>query len=415
MLVTSASTVIACQETKKNSDDNNQKPDPNPGEGGNEGGNTEEPTPDPEPGEKIELSVALPNKALNFIHIEDAEKPASSLPPGDDEEITDPTEKAFVNISRAIVKQLMEINPNKTAVNPFELYVHLPTLINDFGDMKTIVEVYSTSKTHQGQIEVTFSVDIHLRYFVEYLEIDLGDHYREAAGEFEIIEEIPEILDSYLFANVLENNPILNEARFKGRMKRKTPKVEWNKEKMEGSIEVVVEGYQGSIVVTYRAYPEITEYIRNKNLGGVVVHEGEHDDAWYIEEIMNRLYEHNREWMAEIDRQRVTIAHHPILGTARIWIEGTYGEVVVSFGRWFYPTETNVVTDLGEIRPNREGKITPDILHQAWRYKNLYLDPDFIASLSDITEIGENSAILKGTYQEKEWTYTLTYKLKIRN
>jgi hypothetical protein len=279
MLVTSASTVIACQETKKNSDDNNQKPDPNPGEGGNEGGNTEEPTPDPEPGEKIELSVALPNKALNFIHIEDAEKPASSLPPGDDEEITDPTEKAFVNISRAIVKQLMEINPNKTAVNPFELYVHLPTLINDFGDMKTIVEVYSTSKTHQGQIEVTFSVDIHLRYFVEYLEIDLGDHYREAAGEFEIIEEIPEILDSYLFANVLENNPILNEARFKGRMKRKTPKVEWNKEKMEGSIEVVVEGYQGSIVVTYRAYPEITEYIRNKNLGGVVVHEGEHDDA----------------------------------------------------------------------------------------------------------------------------------------
>jgi hypothetical protein len=152
MLVTSASTVVACQETKKTPDDNNQKP-----------------------GEKTELSVALPNTALGFIHIEEAEKEADSLLVGaDSEKVKASEEKAFVNISRAIVKQLMEINTDKTAVNPFELYVNLPTLINDLGDMKTIVEVYKNSKTHQGQIEVTFSVDIHIRHFVPLRNFDLG-------------------------------------------------------------------------------------------------------------------------------------------------------------------------------------------------------------------------------------------------
>jgi len=241
MLVTSASTVVACQETKKAPDDNNQKPDPNPGEPGdggdengggenpgggdeNGGGNTEEPTPDPEPKEKIALSTALPKTTLGFIHIEETEKPDSSLPPEDDEaEIKESDEKAFVNIFPYIVRQLIEINGGAevTQVNPFELYVHLPTLINNFGDMKTIVEVYNTSKTHEGQIEVSFTIDVHAKFFLQ--QTDLGILPLSHQGIFEMVEGMLTIKETYLFERLKGLNTVLRLPRFANKLRRKPP------------------------------------------------------------------------------------------------------------------------------------------------------------------------------------------------
>jgi len=398
MLVTSASSVVACQEIKKAPDDNNQKPDP-------------------KPGEKTELSVALPNKALNFIHIEEAERPAPSLPPGDDnEEIEKPKEKVFVNISRYIVKQLMEINPNKTAVNPFELYVHLPTLINDFGDMKTIVEVYSTSKTHQGKIEVTFSVDIHIRHFVPLRNFDLGADNTSDISKYELIEDIPEIIDSYLFKIVFENNPILNEPRFKNRVKRKTPRVEWNKEKLQGRIEVIVEGYQGSIMVTYLAGQQIYDYIQENDLGDIVIDEKDMTEEWLAQELIDRLYERNSETLKDIERSRIHFEYDDLLGVAMLTIDGMIGEYIVYFNYWYYPTATNVVTDLGTILVYGSGEVTPKRLHEAWMRKNLNLDRTFTdTGPYEIKNITATSADLTVTYQGKEWKYTLNYEIKLRS
>jgi len=396
MLATSASSVVACQETKKAPDDNHQKPD-----------------------EKTELSLALPNRALGFIHIEEAdneEEAPSSLVEADNEEVKAEKEKAFVNISRSIVKQLMEINTDKTAVNPFELYVNLPTLINDFGDMKTIVEVYNTSKTHQGQIEVTFTIDINIRYFVPLRNFDLGAEDSNDISKYEWIEGIPEIIDSYLFKIVFENNPILNEPRFKNRVKRKTPRVEWNKELLQGRLEVVVEGYQGSIVVTYLAGPRIYDYIEENDLGDVVIDEKDMTEEWLAQELIDRLYECNSKTLKDIERSRIHFEYDNLLGIANLTIDGMIGEYIVYFNYWYYPTATNVVTDLGTILVYGSGEVTPKKLHEAWMRKNLNLDRAFTdTGPYEIKNITATSADLTVTYQGKEWNYTLNYEVKLRS
>jgi len=232
ILTTASSAVVSCgQEIKKAHDDNNQKPDPNPGEGKgdeNEGGNTEEPAPDPEPEEKISIVSAFPETELGFIHIE-----AESLPHFENIQKDKEIVSAF-NISRQIIKNLLEKNnQGKTAeeanINPFELYVNIPTLIDHQGTMKAIVEVLNSSKTHKGQIEVTFTIDLDIKFLI--LQTDLGILSLGYSEFFDIVNGRPLITNTYLHDKITMINPQLNKALLDGKIKRKDDSLKWNEPK----------------------------------------------------------------------------------------------------------------------------------------------------------------------------------------
>jgi len=199
LLVTSSSSVIACnQEAKQPNDSQNPST------------------------KKTQLSLALPKTDLDIIHVESTEKPKEKdqEETPEDVETQDQELNTTFNLSTHIVKRLIEINgQEKTGVNPFELYVGLPTLINKFGDMKATVEVYNHSKTHEGQIEVTFKIDIDNEYLIR--ETNLGTFTGEDVDQFMLIDNIPVLKDEFLIKRIIDLNPSLIDSRFKDRIKRK--------------------------------------------------------------------------------------------------------------------------------------------------------------------------------------------------
>jgi len=412
MLVTSASSVIACQETRKSQDDQNQKPDPNPGEPGdggdeNEGGGTEEPNPDPEP-EKIQLSVALPKTALNFIHIEATEKPAPSLPIRNSFEETE--EKAYINISRPIVTKLLEINGGveKTGVNPFELYVGLPVLVNEFGDMKVTVEVYNRSKTHEGQIEVTFTVDIESKFLIP--NTDLGIFHENDETIFEMVEGVPEIKDEYLFNQLRIMNPLLQDPRLENKVKRKEIDVFWDKKEKTGQVEIVIEGYQGSVIITYAAYPEISKLIQDIHLSNTVIAE-ELATQEYVENlIIDDLYKKNAVGLENVAREDIHVNYLLDGEHAFISIDKAFGEIKVYFRCSLIPTVNDLNNELGQLEYVRGSQITT-LVFDTWKKLNPEVDEAFFKGKSSMTVYEYKRAEITILYKGRRWLYKVTFSV----
>jgi len=72
-------------------------------------------------------------------------------------------------------------------------------------------------------------------------------------------------------------------------------------------VEIIIEGYQGSVIVTYSALQEISDLIKNPKLGLVISH-AEIISQEEIERLLiDQLYLLNAEGLAEIERDRIHI------------------------------------------------------------------------------------------------------------
>jgi hypothetical protein len=188
LLATASSSVISCKQESKST---------------------------PKPRRKTQLSEVLTRTDLSTIHVESTPKPSRN-------ELVDEKLDVIFNLSRYIITRLIEINDDEKTglnINPFELYVDIPTLVNHYGDMRTIVEATDASKIYTGHVEVTFNIDIDSHFIIT--QSHLGNFYATDETKFELIDGVPIIKDEFLFAEIFRLNPKLADPRFEGKLKKK--------------------------------------------------------------------------------------------------------------------------------------------------------------------------------------------------
>jgi len=302
MIVTTSSSVITCNQETKASQDK----------------------------EKIQLITALPKTELGFIHVEAAEELGHSLI--NRNSLQDIELGPMINISRHIVNSLIKLNDGgaETGINPFELYVTYPTLINNFGDMRAIVEVYDYSKTHEGQIEVTFTIDLDIRFLVQ--ETNLGTFSSHDEDKFEITSGIPTIKDKFLFKRFIELNPALKNLRFKDKIKRVDYGWDWDEVGGIGRVELFIENYQNSVIVTYRALKSIYDVIQVTNMPDYSLNR---KDA--TQENMDSIFKtfvvlYNAEWLlgGMIPMEKIHVSYFHGLDIGVVWIDDVIGHILVN-------------------------------------------------------------------------------------
>jgi len=377
LLVTTSSSVISCTQETKSSQD--QHPEPTP--------------------KKTQLSEVLTQTNLNTIHVESTPKPSRS-------ELADEKLEITFNLSRYIINRLLELNNNneQTGINPFELYVDIPTLINHYGDMRTIVEVIDTSKTHTGHIEVTFNIDIDSKFIIT--QSHLGNFYATDETKFELIDGVPIIKDEFLFAEIFRLNPKLADPRFEGKLKKKLSTFRWNEDYQTGQVEVILEGYQSSLFIAYTAYTKVQELIRNTNLGFFLT-EGDFTTTKAL--FINQLYLNNPN-MFWIEPENINFKYFPEFGRVIVQINNLEGKVAINFKHYFYPNEWNVNTYLGTIpKPGRDDHPNPKELYRLWRSLNMHLDPEFLMADWNIYVADLLDAFLYVFYKGTELRYKLSY------
>jgi len=358
---------------------------------------------------KTPLRAVLPKTELDFLHVESTKRPEGEIPEDILEEIPEqkPQEgeqlEVTYDFSWPIIKRLLEIN-QKNKINPFELYVNRPTLMNKMGDMKATVAVLDSSKTYEGQIEVTFKVDIDTTFLIR--ETNLGEFHANDREKFEIVKGVPEIKDDYLVQRLIELNPILNDQRFENKIKRKTDKTPWNEQERTGQVEIIIEGYQGSVIVTYSALQEIHDLIKNPKLG-LAISDAEIISQEEIERLLiDQLYLLNAEGLAEIERDRIHILDYDEnFGWGTIAIDKVYGHTLVNYFCRFLPSEANVITDIGEVR----GVWNNESVYLKWQIVNYRLVNEFLTAHYTMKRIDEHHVELKIFYGLKNWTFTLSF------
>jgi hypothetical protein len=116
-------------------------------------------------------------------------------------------------------------------------------------------------------------------------------------------------------------------------------------------VEIIIEGYQGSVIVTYSALQEIHDLIKNPKLG-LAISDAEIISQEEIERLLiDQLYLLNAEGLAEIERDRIHILDYDEnFGWGTIAIDKVYGHTLVNYFCRFLPSEANVITDIGEVR-----------------------------------------------------------------
>jgi len=212
---------------------------------------------------KNQLNDVFTQTDLDAIHIESNE--TSSRSKSFNQEL-----KGAFNLSYYIVERLMNLNGNmQTRINPLELFVRTPTLINNYGDIRTIVEVLHTSKTHIDQVEVVFSVDIEIKFIIT--QTNLGNFYGTDEEKFELIDGISVMKDETLFTEIIHLNPQLIQPCFKNKLKRKPLIQHCNQATQTGQVGLILKGYQGSVKITYTAYTEIRNLVKNTNLKIILI------------------------------------------------------------------------------------------------------------------------------------------------
>jgi len=373
LLVTASSSVISCKQEAKST---------------------------PKPRRKTQLSEVLTRTDLSTIHVESTPKPSRN-------ELVDDKLDVIFNLSRYIITRLIEINDDEKTglnINPFELYVDIPTLVNHYGDMRTIVEATDASKNYTGHVEVTFNIDIDSHFIIT--QSHLGSFYAADETKFDLIDDAPTIKDEFLFAEIFRLNPKLADSRFEGKLQKVPKTFKWDEKTKTGQIEFILEDYQGSILINYTAYSQIQELVKNTDLGTYVTDQDSTTDENFL---IGQLYLKNPD-LIWIDRENIHVEYFPEIEKATVWIDNLEDQVEINFKRYFYPNASNVVTDLGEIMKSPGTfRLEPREIYPVWRALNTHLDPEFQNAGWVIHSITDSEARMEVVYQGRRRGFKLYF------
>jgi len=176
MLVTTSSSVIACNQATKSIPEDN----------------------------RTLLRVAITNNSLGLIQTETPPKKIELI------KMAQP-----VDLAPYILERLVELNGGKEAIefNLLDLVVAQPILINNFGDMKTTITVLDRSETHTGSVDVYFSIVIDNEALI--LQPDLGI-FNESQDDLFVVESngVIKMKSQAVKNQIIAVNPHLAEDRF---------------------------------------------------------------------------------------------------------------------------------------------------------------------------------------------------------
>jgi len=120
----------------------------------------------------------------------------------------------------------------------------------------------------------------------------------------------------------------------------------------------VIEGYQGSVIITYAAYPEISKLIQDIHLSNTVIAE-ELATQEYVENlIIDDLYKKNAVGLENVAREDIHVNYLLDGEHAFISIDKAFGEIKVYFRCSLIPTVNDLNNELGQLEYVRGSQIT---------------------------------------------------------
>jgi len=160
----------------------------------------------------------------------------------------------------------------------------------------------------------------------------------------------------------------------------------------------VIEGYQGSVIITYAAYPEISKLIQDIRLGNPIIAE-ELGTQEYVENLLiDKLYEKNAVGLENVAREDIHVTYLLDGDYAFISIDKAFGEIKVYFRCSLIPTVNELNNDLGQLEYVRGSHITT-LVFDTWKKLNPEVDEAFFKGRTAMNVLGYKLAEITILYK----------------